>query len=92
MSRHSRTRKRANGLNMGDPGSRLVRLAVELRQLGVSASQTERLLSTHPPDLVEQQLAWLPARKARRKASLIIAAIDRNYEEPLSLRDARADS
>ncbi len=61
---------------------RLIRLAIALQRLGVSSQQVGQLLSTHDLDMVEQQLLWFPARKARKKASLIVAAIRDNYEKP----------
>lgn len=60
---------------------RMVRLAGRLIQLGVSSSQIQKLL-LHDLDLVERQLDWLPFRSARKRASLIVAAIEHDYEAP----------
>ena len=60
---------------------RMVRLAAHLMYLGVSGRHVSRLLS-HPLDFIEQQIAWLPYRNARKKASMIVAAIENNYEAP----------
>lgn len=60
---------------------RMVRLAAQLMQLGVSNHQVRKLL-THDLDKVERQLDWLPYRRARKRASLIVAAIEHDYEAP----------
>lgn len=62
-------------------GDRMVRLAAQLMQLGVSDVQVRRLLS-FDLDLVERQLDWLPYRSARKRSSLIVAAIEHDYEAP----------
>lgn len=60
---------------------RMIRLAARLIQLGVSSRQVQRLLG-FDLDLVERQLDWLPHRSARKRASLIVAAIEHDYEAP----------
>lgn len=60
---------------------RMIRLAGRLIQLGVSGNQIQKLL-LHDLDLVERQLDWLPFRSARKRASLIVAAIEHDYEAP----------
>ena len=47
------------------PDERAVQIAVKLMQLGVSRAGIDELLQ-HPYDVIEQQLAFLPYRKARR--------------------------
>jgi hypothetical protein len=69
------------------PRERMMRLAMALLQVGVSASQARQLLANHDLDVVEQQLLWLPARKARKRSSLIVSAIRENYEKPADLID-----
>ncbi|MBN9501325.1 MAG: hypothetical protein BGO01_08585 [Armatimonadetes bacterium 55-13] len=66
---------------------RMVRLAKELLILGVSSKQVTRLLG-YDLDRVEQQLAWLPLRNPRKPASLIVAAIDQDFEAPAALWEA----
>jgi hypothetical protein len=66
---------------------RLVRLAIALQRLGVSSQQVQQILSTTSPDQIEQQLIWFPARKARKKASLIVAAIRDGYEKPANFEE-----
>jgi len=60
---------------------RLVRLTARLMQLRVSNRQIGNLLAMGL-DLVERQLNWLPYRNARKKASLIVKAIEEDYEAP----------
>ena len=60
---------------------RYVRLCARLMQLRVSNRQITGLMA-HGLDRVEQQLNWLPYRNARKKASLIVAAIEQDYEAP----------
>jgi len=67
------------------PQERLERLAAGLISAGVSMRQTQRLLSQHDLDNVEQQLAWINYRAARKKASLLVTAIDQAYEAPANL-------
>jgi len=60
---------------------RQVRLAARLMQLGVSRSQITQLL-LHDLDQVERQLDWLPYRRARKRSSLIVSAIEQDFEAP----------
>ena len=64
---------------------RLKRLAMELMSLGVSRHQTERILAQHRPEDIERQLGWIGYRAARKKASLLVTAIDQGYEAPANL-------
>jgi len=61
---------------------RMVRLARCLLAVGVAGLQVEQLLANFDLDLIERQLRWLPARKARKRASIIVASIQNDYEEP----------
>ena len=65
-------------------GDRLVRAAAKLRQMGVSHQKVTQLL-LFDLERVERQLAWFPYRSARKKASLIVAAIENDYEAPANL-------
>jgi len=67
-----------------DEQTRAVNIALDLLKLGVSSSGVDELLS-FPHDLVEQQLEWLPFRKAKRPEALIIQAVRRNYSPPKEL-------
>ncbi len=64
---------------------RMARLAGEMLRIGVSGNQVRRLLSDHPLDEIERQLGWIDFRSARKKASLLITAIDQGYEAPANL-------
>lgn len=70
--------------------NRMVRLAGRLMQVGVSNSQIQKLL-LFDLDLVERQLDWLPFRSARKRASLIVAAIEKDYEAPANWEGDEAD-
>lgn len=61
---------------------RQILLAVRLQELGVSQAGVVELLSQYPLDLIEQQLAWLPMRKAKRPEAFIIEAVRNNYSPP----------
>lgn len=57
-------------------------LVLELVQAGISLRKAENLVKKHPTELIRKQLDWLPLRAARRPASLLIAAIERDFEAP----------
>ncbi len=61
-------------------------LREQLLDVGLDTKQTDDLLVLYDRARIEQQLLWLPHRKARNKAGLLIAALERNYDEPLKLR------
>lgn len=63
---------------------RMVRLAYELLVIGVSQPQVTKLLG-HDLDLIERQLQWLPYRKARKPASMIVSAIEQDFDAPSAL-------
>lgn len=68
---------------------RMVRVAMELMKAGVSGQQARRLLGRHDLDRIEQQLRWIDFRNPRKKASLLVAAIENDFEEPANAgRDA----
>lgn len=60
---------------------RMTKVAMELMVIGVSQSRIVPLLS-FGLDRVERQLKWLPYRKARKPASLIVKAIEEDYDAP----------
>ena len=70
---------------------RVLRLAAELARLGVTRRQVERLFSQYEIDVIEQQLIWLPYRRARNQASVIVMAICENYEKPARMAILVAD-
>ncbi len=63
--------------------NRLVPIAIELQQLGVSQSGVRELLSQYPPEIIERQLRYLPYRKKpKRPSAFIVDAIRNNYSPP----------
>lgn len=64
------------------PLSERDQLVLELVQAGISLRKAESLVKKHPADLIRKQVDWLPLRAARRPASLLIAAIERDFEAP----------
>ncbi len=61
---------------------RKTRLAVELYKLGVSKDGVVELLSQFSEDEIEQQLIYLPYRKAKRQEAFIVEAIRKSYSPP----------
>ena len=61
---------------------RKTRLAVELYKLGVSKDGVVELLSQFSEDEIEQQLIYLPYRKAKRQEAFIVDAIRKSYSPP----------
>lgn len=61
---------------------RKTRLAVELYKLGVSKDGVVELLSQYSEDEIEQQLIYLPYRKAKRQEAFIVDAIRKSYSPP----------
>jgi len=57
-------------------------LVLDLVELGVALRKAESLVRRYPAQEVRKQLDWLPFRSARRPASMIIAAIENDYDKP----------
>lgn len=57
-------------------------IAMRLHQLGVSRKAVLDLINLYPWDIIEQQLDWLPHRKARRPEAFVVDAIRHNYSAP----------
>jgi hypothetical protein len=53
-----------------------------LVSVGITEDQAADLIAEFPLDRMRQQLAWLPLRNAKNKASFLIAAIRLNYDAP----------
>ena len=62
----------------------------ELLTLGVPAEHVERLLASHDPDKIRQQIEWLPLRHANSPSRLLVAAIEHDYEPPVLIRQRNA--
>lgn len=58
-------------------------LILELVHVGVGLRKAESLVDRYPAKQIGQQLEWLSLRAPRRPASLLIAAIENNYEPPV---------
>lgn len=58
-------------------------LVLELVHLGVGLRKARNLVEKYPAELIRRQLEWLPLRSARRPASLLIAAIERDFDAPV---------
>jgi len=58
-------------------------LILQLVQVGVSLRKARDLVERFPYERIRQQLKWLPERGARRPASLLIVAIERDYDKPI---------
>ncbi len=58
-------------------------LILELVQVGIGLRKAESLLNRYPEREIVRQLKWLPFRKARRPASLLIVAIEQRYDAPV---------
>lgn len=58
-------------------------LVLELIHLGVGLRKARSLVDQYPVERIERQLSWLPLRAARRPASLLISAIENDYDPPV---------
>lgn len=57
-------------------------LAASLEAVGLNPEQVERLVHQFPPERIQRQLDWLPARQARNPAALLIRAIEGDWGPP----------
>lgn len=57
-----------------------------LTNLGLPKEQVVDLLARFDTDRIERQIKWLPHRNAKNQARYLVAAIENEYDEPLSLR------
>lgn len=57
-------------------------LVLELVRVGVGLRKARHLVDSFPPEQIARQLKWLPLRRPRRPASLLITAIEANYDPP----------
>ncbi|MFZ2282229.1 MAG: hypothetical protein WAW39_30815 [Prosthecobacter sp.] len=62
-------------------------LAQKLIAIGFSAKTAAKLIREHRPQVIEEQIAWLPLRApARSPAGLLRRAIEQGWPAPLKLR------
>lgn len=79
-----RRNRRTNGPSPDDTAlSERDELILELVQLGIGLRKAENLVRLYPADRIRQQIEWLPLRAPRRPASLLIAAIEHDYDAPV---------
>ncbi|MBX3117419.1 MAG: hypothetical protein KF784_00020 [Fimbriimonadaceae bacterium] len=57
-------------------------LVLQLVEVGISLRKADNIASGYSYDLIRKQLRWLPYRAAKRPASLLIAAIEHDYDAP----------
>lgn len=63
--------------------SRSDELVLELVEVGIGLRKAESLVRAYPEPRIRKQLEWLPMRAARKPASLLIAAIEHDYDPPV---------
>lgn len=61
---------------------RATAIAMRLIKLGVSQAGIQELIANYPYEVIEQQLDFLPFRKAKRPEAFIIEAVRKNYSKP----------
>lgn len=61
-------------------------LRQRLFRVGLMKDEVDFLLSSFPQDMIEDQLEWLPYRRAKSPARYLMAAIEGNYDEPFAIR------
>lgn len=58
-------------------------LVLELVHVGVGLRKARSLVDEYSTERIQRQLKWLPLRAARRPASLLISAIENDYDPPV---------
>jgi hypothetical protein len=66
----------------GAPSLRGSGLALRLQDAGLYPDQVDRLLSSYSEDRIIRQLDWLPARKARVPAAMLVRAVEGDWGPP----------
>lgn len=70
-----------------DPQERAVwEVRQVLRTMGVTKEQAEHLFARYPLERIQRQMEWLPYRHAKNPLGYLLAAIEGDYEMPLTLR------
>ena len=64
---------------------RAVQLAMKLHLLGISRAGVIELLSQYSYDLIEEQISYLPYRKAKRPGAFLMDAVRNSYSPPKEL-------
>jgi hypothetical protein len=66
-------------------------LALRLEEAGLYPDQVDRLLSEYPEDRIKRQLDWLPVRKARVPAAMLVRAIEGDWGPPKEEKPEQKD-
>lgn len=70
---------------------RATKLAGELYKLGLSQAGVVDLLSNHSLDAIEEQLFYLPHRKAKRPGAFLVDAVRNHYSPPKEFYYAKSE-
>lgn len=70
---------------------RATKLAGELYKLGLSQAGVVDLLSNHSLDAIEEQLFYLPHRKAKRPGAFLVDAVRNHYSPPKEFYYAKTE-
>jgi hypothetical protein len=70
---------------------RAVKVAVELYKLGLSQAGVEDLILHNSLDSIEEQLFYLPHRKARRPGAFLVDAVRNHYSPPKEFYYAKTE-
>ncbi len=70
---------------------RAVKVAVELYKLGLSQAGVEDLILHNSLDAIEEQLFYLPHRKARRPGAFLVDAVRNHYSPPKEFYYAKTE-
>jgi len=60
--------------------------------MGVTKEQAQHLFVRYPLERIQRQMEWLPFRNAKNPLGYLLAAIEGDYERPLSLRQNASQS
>ena len=69
-------------LDIPNPNEIREHLASQLIVHSISRTKAIELVNRFSKEEIERQITWLPYRAAKTRASLLIAAIENNYEPP----------
>jgi hypothetical protein len=53
-----------------------------LLKFGVSEPKAKAIAAKYPSELIDKQIAWLPGRKARNPAAVLVKSIESDWAEP----------
>ncbi len=70
---------------------RAVKVAVELYKLGLSQAGVEDLILHNSLDAIEEQLFYLPHRRAKRPGAFLVDAVRNHYSPPKEFYYAKTE-